>query len=297
MKSSSSGRATPIPSPSQWTKPPTIPRSSCGAGAGSENTITSPYVTSEKALQIRHTRIRSPGRKRGLHRARRDEEGLDQEALDEDREQERRQHQRDQLTEVLAEGLRLATVAAGLPAAPARSPMGLSSAVSADVTSSSEGICGSDGAGPAASAGSRRSVTQASARSSASSADASASEADRDLGLLLRFGGLLVRGVALVGGLELGERLRLLQGLHRAFLGFGGAHRFLLGPQLLHRGELRLVDPALLDPRLLPAQIAQVVELRPADVPVLGDLELGDRRRVEGERALDTRRRRRSCER
>ena len=59
-----------------------------------------------------------------------------------------------------------------------------------------------------------------------------------------------------------------------------------LGGRGLHRRELRVVDPALLDPRLLPAEVAQVVELRAADPAPLNELELGDRRRVQRERPL-----------
>ena len=54
----------------------------------------------------------------------------------------------------------------------------------------------------------------------------------------------------------------------------------------LHRGELRVVEPALLDPRLLPAQLAEVVELRAADPAAADDLELRDGRRVHRERPL-----------
>ena len=55
----------------------------------------------------------------------------------------------------------------------------------------------------------------------------------------------------------------------------------------LQRGELRVVQPALLDPRLLPAQLTEVVELGATDLAAAHDLELGDRRRVHRERPLD----------
>ena len=74
------------------------------------------------------------------------------------------------------------------------------------------------------------------------------------------------------------------------------AFRRLVGPRSrcaaqrgrLHRGELLVVDPALLDPRLLPSQVAQVVELGAADLPRRHDLEPRDGRRVHRERPLDT---------
>src|SRR5581483_10235694 len=52
-------------------------------------------------------------------------------------------------------------------------------------------------------------------------------------------------------------------------------------------GELALVEPPLFDARPLAPALAQVIELGPAHPAPRGDLELGDGRRVDGERALD----------
>ena len=85
------------------------------------------------------------------------------------------------------------------------------------------------------------------------------------------------RGRRLVGASSSVEPLVEVLGLGRASAACCGG---------LHRGELRVVDPTLLDPGLLPAQVAQVVELRAADPAALDELELRDRRRVQRERAL-----------
>src|SRR5581483_1591913 len=54
------------------------------------------------------------------------------------------------------------------------------------------------------------------------------------------------------------------------------------------RRKLGLVEPPLLDARPLAAALAQVVELGPAHPTPRDDLELRDRWRVDGERALHT---------
>src|SRR5581483_10656983 len=65
----------------------------------------------------------------------------------------------------------------------------------------------------------------------------------------------------------------------------------LRGGLLLRRGgercELGLVEPPLPDAGPLAAALAQVIELGPPDPAARDDLELGDRGRVDGERALD----------
>src|SRR5437867_3061252 len=62
-----------------------------------------------------------------------------------------------------------------------------------------------------------------------------------------------------------------------------------LGGRLrLEGGELVFVEPPLPDPGLLPAQVAQVVQLRAPHAPALDDLDLRDRGGVQRERPLDT---------
>jgi hypothetical protein len=89
-----------------------------------------------------------------------------------------------------------------------------------------------------------------------------------------------------------------LGGVRLGLLGLGGFRRLGLlgavaGGRTLRlgggdRGELVLAQTPLPDPRLLPAQLAQVVELGPADTAPRHDVELADRGRVQGERPLDS---------
>ncbi len=81
----------------------------------------------------------------------------------------------------------------------------------------------------------------------------------------------------------LGEIRRLLGLFGDGLIGVGRPG----GDRRLHGGELRVVDPALLDPGLLATQIAEVVELGSAHCASGDDLELGDRGRMDGERPLD----------
>jgi Domain of unknown function (DUF4153) len=56
---------------------------------------------------------------------------------------------------------------------------------------------------------------------------------------------------------------------------------------LLRGGKLGFINPSLLDPRLLPAEVAQVIQLGATDTASLDDLQLRDRRRVEREGSFD----------
>ena len=111
------------------------------------------------------------------------------------------------------------------------------------------------------------------------------------LGLLLRLVGGhldgLVRGRLVCGELESRPRLRASAVGRDGFASASSASASSARQgRLLHRRELRVVDPALLDAGLLPTQLAEVVELGPADLSSRDHLEPGDRGRVHREGPL-----------